>query len=110
MRLRRLLLCLLVTGLLVSGIAWLNNNCSIRPLSRAQFLGRLDNAMTASRQWVLAVGDPTNSFMHEESAMLLQNPALMHMVADCALISGDEHLRSLAAIYFRVNRKPYRWG
>ena len=59
MRLRRPFLGLLVIGLLMVGIAWLNNNWSIRPLSRAEFLGRLDNALTASRAWVLAVADLT---------------------------------------------------
>jgi len=110
MRFRRLLLCLLLAGFLLAGITWLNNNWSIRPLSRAEFLGRLDNAMAASRQWVLGVGDPNKFFTDEESSVLLRNPALMHMVADCALISADQRLQSLAAAYFRVNLKPYRWG
>jgi len=108
MRLRRPFLCLLITGLLIAGIAWLNNNCSIRPLSRAEFLGRLDNALTASREWVLTTGGTFAT--PEDRSALLGNAALMHMVADCALISGDKRLRSLAAVYFRVNRKPYWWG
>jgi hypothetical protein len=107
MRLRRLFLCLLVTGLLMVGIAWLNNNWSIRPLSRAEFLGRLDNAITASREWVLITGRP---FATPDRSELLGNAALMHMVADCALISSDQRLRSLAAVYFRANLKPYWWG
>jgi hypothetical protein len=92
------------------GIAWLNNNWSIRPLSRAEFLGRLDNAVTASRHWVLAVGDPTIFLINEESAALLHNAALMHMVADCARASGDQRLQALTAIYFRVNADPYSFG
>jgi hypothetical protein len=93
------------------GIAWLNNNWSIRPLSRAEFLGRLDHAITASREWVLGVGDPTMFFINDESARaLLQNAALMHMVAECARASGDQRLQLLVALYFRVNADPYSFG
>jgi len=90
------------------GIAWLNNNWSIRPLSRAEFLWRLGNALTASGDWILAAGEPFAT--PGDRSALLGNAALMHMVADCALISGDQRLQSLAAAYFRVNVKPYRWG
>jgi hypothetical protein len=92
------------------GIAWLNNNWSIRPLSRAEFLGRLDNAITASREWVLTLGDPSAFLINEESAALLQNAALMHMVAECARASGDQRLQQLAALYFSVNADPYWFG
>ena len=111
MRLSRLLLCLVVTGILLIGIAWLDNNWSIRPPSRADFLGRMDNAIRASRDWVLAMGDPTVFLMNEESAALLQNAILMHMVADCARASSDERLKQLAALYFSVNAAdPYSMG
>jgi hypothetical protein len=42
--------------------------------------------------------------------VLLENAALMHMVADCARMSGDGRLRSLAARYFTANAKPYSYG
>jgi len=92
------------------GIAWLNNNWSIRPLSRAEFLGRLDNAITASREWVLTVGDPSIVLINDESAALMQNAPLMHMVAECARASGDQRLQHLAALYFSVNAYPYWLG
>ncbi len=92
------------------GIASLNNNWCIRPLSRTEFLGRLDNAITASREWVLAVGTPSMFLINEESTALLQNAALMHMVAECARVSGDQRLQLLAALYFRVNADPYSFG
>jgi hypothetical protein len=92
------------------GIAWLNNNWSIRPLSRAEFLGRLDKAITASREWILTLGDPSSFFINEESAALLQNAPLMHMVAECARASGDQRLQELAALYFSVNAEPYWFG
>ena len=91
-------------------IAWLNNNCSIRPLSRAEFVGRLDNAITSRREWVLAVGDPNMFLLNPESPALLQNEALMHMVAACARVAGDQRLQLLAALYFRVNPHPYLFG
>src|SRR5678815_2331171 len=99
-RLSRPFLYLVVIGILVIGIAWLDNNWSIRPPSRADFLGRMDNAIRASRDWVLATGDPTMSLINDESAALLQNAVLMHMVADCARASSDERLQQLAALYF----------
>ena len=106
MRLRRLALCLLIAGILVAGVAWLNNNSSLPPSSRAKFLRDLDDAMATSRDWVLNV----SLFGREEAAALLTNPALLHMVADCAQASGDQRLQSLAANYFRVVSKPYWFG
>src|SRR5262249_12546503 len=46
----------------------------------------------------------------EESAELLQNPPLMHIVADCARASDDQRLASLATLYFRANSSPYTFG
>lgn len=110
-RLSRPFLCLVVIGILVIGIAWLDNNWSIRPPSRADFLGRMDNAIRASRDWVLATGDPTMFLINDESAALLQNAVLLHMVADCARASRDERLQQLAALYFSVNAAdPYSMG
>jgi hypothetical protein len=71
---------------------------------------KLDNAMKSSRDWVLAVGDPTALRTNEQAAELLQNAALMHMVAECGRASGDQRLQRLAALYFRVHPKPYWWG
>jgi hypothetical protein len=110
MRLRRSFLYLLVTGLLVVGFAWLNNNSSLRPLLRAKFLRELDDAVTTSRDWVLDVGEGASVFGKEEGAALMTNAALLHMVADCARSSGDQRLQSLATRYFRVVSTPYWFG
>jgi hypothetical protein len=110
MRFRRSLLCLLVAGLLVVGIAWLNNNSSLPPVSRAEFSRELDNAMTTSRAWVVDVGEGHSVFNNTESVALLQNAALLHMVADCARLSGDQRLQSLAKSYFRMVATPGWFG
>jgi hypothetical protein len=91
-------------------LAWLNNNSSLPPLSRAKFLRELDDSIRTSRDWVLDVGEGTSVFNRNESAALLQNAALLHMVADCARASGDQRLQSLATTYFRAVTKPYWFG
>ena len=110
MRLRRTLFCLLVAGLITAGVTWTYNNSSIPPLSRAGFLRKLDEAEAASRDWVLDVGEGRSVFSKAESKTLLQNAALLHMVADCARVSGDQRLQSLTQSYFRVVATPYWFG
>src|SRR5947209_6158016 len=110
MRRRRFfLILLLVTGLLIAG-TWLNNNSSLRPLSRATFLRELDRAITASRYWILDVGEGTSVFRNEQTVALLENAPLLHMVADCARASGDQRLQAVAARYFRVTAGPHYLG
>jgi hypothetical protein len=41
---------------------------------------------------------------------LLQNAALLHMVADCARASGAQRLQSVATSYFRKVARPYWFG
>jgi hypothetical protein len=87
-----------------------NNNSSPRPLSEIEFWRKLDDAIAASRAWVLDVGEGTSVFRREEAATLLLNGALLHMVADCAQLSSDQRLRSVAAKYFQVTKAPYCFG
>jgi hypothetical protein len=110
MRLRLLFLGLLLMGILVAGLTFFNNNSSFRSISRAEFVKKLDNAITASRDWVVDEGAGTGVFITERPEVLLGNAALMHMVADCARASGERRLQSLAALYFRANARPYSFG
>ena len=66
--------------------------------------------MTTSRAWVVDVGEGHSVFNNTESVALLQNAALLHMVADCARVSGDQRLQSLAKSYFRMVATPGRFG
>jgi hypothetical protein len=103
------LVVILVPGVL-AGLMWFDNNSSIRALSRGEFVRKLDHALPASRAWVLAVGEGSSVVVNQEGVALLSNPALMHMVADCARASGDPRLQSLATSYFHMVSTPYWWG
>jgi hypothetical protein len=113
-KLRRVCLCLGLAGILAAGLGggWmlLYNNWSVDPESRAEFVKNLNDAITRSREWVVDVGESRGLFQWEETAALLENAALLHMVADCARLSGDERLQSVAMQYFRVVRRPYAFG
>src|SRR5262245_1276137 len=94
-------------GISAAAPMFINNNWSVRSISRSEFLAKLDNAVASSRNWVLARAQETDSLATESPMALLGNAPLMHMVADCASASRDERLRSLAARYFTVNGAPF---
>src|SRR5262245_49062319 len=110
MRLRRLLLCLSLVAIAIVGMLLINNNATTAGKSRSQFERELDRAIAASTDWVIAHGEGTAVPITESPRVLLENSALMHMVADSARMSGDGRLRSLAARYFSANAKPYSYG
>ena len=66
--------------LLLLSLAVLNNNYSLRQISRGEFRARLDRSLEASTSWMSG---------HPE---ILGNPALMFMVADMEKMSGDPRL------------------
>lgn len=87
----------------IAGLALFDNNSSLRPISRAEFRRNLDAAIAGSRGWLLTLSG-------DEATALLQNPALLYMVVDCARISGDERLRTIAGDYFHSVQNPYWWA
>src|SRR5215831_194519 len=113
-KLRRMCLGLGLAGILsmvlFNGWMLLYNNWSVDPESRAEFVRNLNDSITRGREWIVDVGEDRALVEWEEIAALLQNPALLHMVADCARLSGDKRLQSVAMQYFRVVRKPYAFG
>ena len=102
-----------LAGILAVGLSggWmlLYNNWSVAPVSRAAFVSNLNHAITRSREWVVNGGEsrPRSS---RKKQWLLGNPALLHMVADCARLSGDEQLLSVVMEYFPVGERPYAFG
>ncbi len=101
---------LLLLALLPAGIALLNNNLSLGSVSRAEIVGRLDKAIIPSRDWIAAVGGGASPWIPENPRSVTGNPALMHMVADCARLSGDSRLQALVALYFTANSSPYAFA
>jgi hypothetical protein len=87
----------------MAGLLLFDNNSSLRPMKRAEFLRNLDAAISGSRGWILNVSG-------DEATALVQNPALLHMVVDCARISGDQRLQFIATDYFHSVQNPYWWG
>src|SRR5512141_2628775 len=65
----------------------LNNNYSIRQLSRSEFRARLDRSIEASTTWISAHPD------------MFGNQALMFMIVDMEKMSGDPRLRQLLSAY-----------
>jgi hypothetical protein len=110
MRFQRVFLLVSLVAIAFAGILLLNNNANIVRKSRSQFERELDRAITASTAWVIAHGEGTAVPMTESPKALLENAALMHMVAESARMSGDGRLRSLAQRYFSANAKPYSFG
>src|SRR5437764_12565693 len=106
---RRGIVLFALLAILASSLALLNNNFSIAPLSRAEFLKRLNAAITASTDWMVAAAEGSEA-IPENPAVLLDNPFLMHMVSDSARLSHNERLDSLIALYFRVHTDPTAWG
>ena len=84
---------LLVAGFLaVVALTVLNNNYSLRRVSRADFSSQLDHAIETSTQWIS---------QHPE---VQGNPPLMFMVGDMAEMSGDPRLHSFVENYLASNR------
>ena len=106
---RRGIVVFALLAILAASLALVNNNFSIAPLSRAEFLKRLNVAMTASTDWIVAAAEGSEA-IPETPTVLLDNPFLMHMVSDSARLSHNERLESLVALYFRVHTDPTAWG
>ena len=81
-------------------LAVLNNNFSFPRLSRADFVKRLDRSRAASTNWAtdqfIPIGNSGDVPATHEGVELRSNPALAHMVTDCAAMSSDPRLQQLA--------------
>jgi hypothetical protein len=83
--------CLAVVPLLML-LTLLNNNYSLRRMSRGEFRAKLDKSLDASTAWLST---------HSE---VFDTPTMMFMVVDMERMSGDSRLRRLLDTY------PYRKG
>lgn len=104
-------LALLVLG---AGLAILNNNFSFSPLSRDEFVNRLDQSLAASTNWTIeqySSGAEHRPGASDEGKEFVSNPALAHMLVDCASTSDDPRLKQLAAAFIEAYRaKPSAWS
>jgi hypothetical protein len=78
--------CAAVVAFLVL-LALLNNNYSLRQVSRSEFRARLDRSIEASTAWISAHPD------------MFDNQALMFMIADMEKMSSDPRLQQLLGKY-----------
>jgi len=81
--------------------ALVDNNVSIRPLSRPEFVANLDESLARSTDWVLAQYRSTTAggVPTPEGRALLTNSALAHMVVDCASLSTDSRMQAVGSSF-----------
>jgi hypothetical protein len=86
---------------LTLGAAVLNNNVSIRPTSRAEFMGNLDRTLARSTDWALGQyrQTATGSVSTREGRSLLSNAVTAHMVVDCASLSSEPRMKALGSSF-----------
>jgi hypothetical protein len=99
--LRRIARSVAILLVLALGGALFNNNASIRPPSRAEFVANLDQTLARSTDWVLRQCQPVvpgNASTSEGSA-LLSNSATAHMIVDCASLSSDPRMKALGSSF-----------
>ena len=107
--------CLFALALLIlaTGLAILNNNFSLSRPSKAEFVNRLDHSLEASANWTMdqfPSGD-VRQWATYEGKDLISNPALAHMLVDCATTSGDSRLQGLATAFIEAHRAyPFTWA
>jgi hypothetical protein len=92
----------------------LNNNFSFPRLSRADFVKSLDRSRAASTNWAtdqfVSIGNSGSvAATTHEGVELGSNPALAHMVTDCAAMSSDPRLQQLAK-FMKPRENPPLWA
>jgi hypothetical protein len=92
-------------ALLVLAIALsvLNNNFSFSRLSPADFANRLDHSLVASTGWTTEqyfFASSGGISVTDEGTEFLRNPALAHMLVDCAAMSDNPRLLQLVAKFW----------
>ncbi len=107
---RFLLLLLSAAVTVVAALTIFNNNLSLWPPSRSSFQKRLDASRAASRDWILDLAERPLLTPGDETAELLSNPALLHMIADSAGMSGDRRLGLVLPRYLSVATNAYWWA
>jgi hypothetical protein len=97
----RIAACVPILLLLTLGAAVLNNNVSIRPTSRAEFMGNLDRTLARSTDWALGQyrQTATGSVSTREGRSLLSNAVTAHMVVDCASLSSEPRMKALGSSF-----------
>jgi hypothetical protein len=96
---RRIVASVAILLALALGTALLNNNVSIRRLSRAEFVGNLDRTLARSTDWALGQyrQTATGSVSTPEGRSLLSNSATAHMIVDCASLSSEPRMKALGS-------------
>ena len=99
--LRRIVSSTAILLVLVLGAALLNNNVSIPPPSRGQFIGNLDRTLARSTDWALGQyrQNATGSVSTPEGRSLLSNSVTAHMVVDCASLSSEPRMKALGSSF-----------
>jgi hypothetical protein len=98
--LRRIVAAVAILIVLMLGSAVVNNNVSIRPPSRAEFVDNLDRTLDRSTDWTFrqfqqtATGSAT-----PEASYLLSNSATAHMIVDCASLSSEPRMKILGSSF-----------
>jgi hypothetical protein len=99
---------------LAAGLLILNNNMSLSRQNRADFMIGLDRSLAASAGWTIDQFRPDNSGKVVITGLgkeFASNPALVHMLVDCAAMSNDPQLRDLVSKIVAVYRsKPMLLG
>jgi hypothetical protein len=95
---------------LVLGLLLLNNNFDLRPLSKAEFSSRLEQARQAARDWVFAKNLSSAEAIERRRDELFQNVMLLHMLNESARLAGDEELHDYAQrSYYYSDGLPSAW-
>jgi hypothetical protein len=85
------------------GLAVLNNNVSIRRLSRAEFAGKLDQSLDRSTDWALRQYQQTETGRSTpEGRSLLSNSATAHMIVDCASLSSEPRMKQIGTSFIEA--------
>ncbi len=103
-------LSLAVVGLIVVAVALavLNNNVSFSRPSRANFVNSLDRSLSASTGWIAIQfsSNASGELIATDLGMeFVTNTALVHMLVDSSVISGDPRLQELTSKIVAAYRK-----
>jgi hypothetical protein len=103
-------LSLTVVGLIVvaAALAVLNNNASFSRPSRANFVNSLDRSLSASTGWIASQfsSNASGELIATDLGMeFVTNTALLHMLVDTSVISGDPRLQELTSKIVAIYRK-----
>jgi hypothetical protein len=110
----RLSLAVLALLALAIALSVVNNNVSFPSVSPVDFVSSLDRSLAASTAWTSAQFSSNSSgklIATDSGVEFVSNPPLMHMLADCAAISGDPRLQQLSSKIVAVYRSyAGLWG